>query len=82
MELVAAAEGCSLFGRLKKIGSTPYHICYECSNLEDTISSLKEKNFVLIREPQLAPAIENRRVAFMYSGTVGLIELLELCKGC
>lgn len=77
IELIAAAEGCKLFGRLKKIGSTPYHICYECSNLEQAISDLKDDNFVLVREPQTAIAIDNRRVAFMYSGAVGLIELLE-----
>ena len=37
---------------------------------------------MLIREPQSAPAIENRRVAFMYSSAVGLIELLEMCREC
>ncbi|MBQ9479154.1 MAG: VOC family protein [Selenomonadaceae bacterium] len=80
IELIAAAEGCTLFNRLKKIGSTPYHICYECSDLDESISDLRSDNFMLIREPQSAVAIDNRRVAFMYSNAIGLIELLE-CKG-
>lgn len=78
VELIEPAQGCTLFPkRLKNLGSTPYHICYECDNLEKKIDELREKNFILIREPQIAPALENRRVAFLYSEAVGQIELLE-----
>lgn len=61
IELVSPGGGCAIFPkRLKSLGSTPYHICYECENLEEKISELEKENFVLIREPQIAPAIANR----------------------
>lgn len=78
VELISPGEGCTLFPkRLRDLGSTPYHICYECENLDVKISELTNENFMLIREPQIAPAIENRRVAFLYATGVGQIELLE-----
>lgn len=79
IELVTPAEGCTLFGKaMQRRGSTPYHICYECRNLEEKILELRKNDFILIREPQIAPAIENRRVAFLYSEAIGQIELLEV----
>lgn len=78
IELVAPAEGCEIFSkRFKNFGSVPYHICYACENLEKKISELTAENFILIREPSVAPAIENRRVAFLYSDAIGQIELVE-----
>lgn len=79
IELIMPAEGCTLFSkRLKNFAPTPYHICYECKNIEEKISTLREAGFILIREPQAAPAFENRRVAFLYSESAGQIELLEI----
>lgn len=78
IELIEPADGCTLFPpRLKKLGTMPYHICYECGNSAETVSKLSDAGFVLIRDFQPAPAINNRRVAFMYSEGVGQIELLE-----
>ena len=78
IELIAESEGCELFGKkFKKFGSTPYHICYECEEMERTLEELQKENFILIREPQPASAINNRRVAFRESDAVGQIELLE-----
>ena len=65
-------------GTLKKIGPTPYHICYSTLNLEEEISTLtKDRAYVLLQPPAPAPALDGRRVAFLYSRTVGLIELVE-----
>ena len=78
IELIEPAEDCSIFSkRLKNISPIPYHICYECENLEEKISELVANDFIVIREPQIAPAIDNRRVAFLYSGAIGQIELVE-----
>ena len=62
---------------LSKIGPTPYHICYKSDNIEADIESLTANGYkVLI---PLAPAIAfgNKRVVFMYSIAVGLIEIVE-----
>ena len=81
LELVAAGEGCTLFNKkMRSLGNAPYHICYECRDLDETIAEFRLQNFLLVREPQPACALENRRIAFMYGTSVGLIELLE-CKG-
>ena len=78
VELVEPAEDCTLFPpRLKKLGTMPYHICYECDNAEEKVLELRDAGFILIRDFSPAPAIDNRRVAFMYSEGVGQIELLE-----
>ena len=78
VELISPGDGCTLFSkRLRNLGSTPYHICYKCENLDVKISELEKEGFMLIREPQIAPAIENCRVAFLYAMGVGQIELLE-----
>lgn len=78
LELVMPAGDCTLFPpRLLKLGTMPYHICYECQEIEKTISELCDTGFILIRELSPAPAIENRRVAFLYGEGVGQIELLE-----
>lgn len=66
-------------GILKKMGPTPYHICYSTSDLEKTISALtKNDTYILIQSPAPAPAIEGCRVAFLLSRVAGIIELVEL----
>ncbi len=79
LELVAPAEGCTLFPKsMKKMGATPYHICYECADMEKTVKECQEKGFMLVRSPSPAVAIANRRVAFLYSDAIGMIELVEI----
>ena len=78
IELIEPAEDCKIFPkRFKSLGSTPYHICYECENLDEKITELTSENFILIREPQIAPAINNKRVAFLYAESIGQVEIIE-----
>lgn len=78
VELIAPAADCKLFSkRMLQMGSMPYHICYECDNFQSDIETLQAGGFRLIREPQVAPAIDNRRVVFLYSESIGQVELLE-----
>ena len=62
---------------MKKVGATPYHICYECTDMESALDEWQQKGFLLVREPSSVPALENHRVAFLYNAAIGLIELLE-----
>lgn len=81
VELVAAGEGCTLFNKkMQSLGNMPYHICYECGDLDESIAELRQQHFLVVREPQPACGLGNRRIAFLYSKAVGLIELVE-CKG-
>ena len=78
VELVKPDDDCTLIGRaLRKMRNTPYHICYECEDLERQVASMREQGWLLSQEPLEAPAISGRRVAFMFGSDMGLIELVE-----
>ena len=62
---------------IKNNGTFPYHTCYEVDNLEEQISSLISLKFALIVEPAKAIAFNNRKIAFLYNKSIGIIELLE-----
>ncbi|MCQ2525780.1 MAG: VOC family protein [Lachnospiraceae bacterium] len=62
---------------LKKMGASPYHLCYYSSNIEADISKLRESGYIPAGEPLPAPAFNNRRVVFLYSRHAGMIELVE-----
>ena len=78
VELVAPmSEGSPVDMHLSKIGPTPYHICYKSNDIESDIEGLQANRFKV--SIPLAPAIAfgNKRVVFMYSLSVGLIEIVE-----
>jgi len=62
---------------LNKNGATPYHTCYEVQDLQKTIYELQKLKFIPIIKPTPAIAFNNRLICFLYSKTVGLIELLQ-----
>jgi methylmalonyl-CoA/ethylmalonyl-CoA epimerase len=62
---------------LKKQGNSPYHICYKTDNIDYEIDKLINDKFVVITQLSEAPALDDRKVVFLYKRNVGLIELLE-----
>lgn len=62
---------------LKKVGSSPYHFCYEVQNIDSEIENLLISGYVLIEKPNEAVAIANKKVAFLFNKDIGIIELLE-----
>jgi methylmalonyl-CoA/ethylmalonyl-CoA epimerase len=62
---------------LKKNGPTPYHICYLVNNLESQLENMRSNGFIIVEKPEAAPALENRKVAFLFHKDIGLVELLE-----
>lgn len=79
IELVSplGTGGSPVDGILQKVGSTPYHICYETSDIEDEIARLRQLKYVPVTGPEAAAAIDGNKVAFMFKRNVGLIELVE-----
>lgn len=62
---------------LKKGGGL-YHLCFEVDDLEGTLQRLRDTGeAVVVCEPVPAPAIDNRRVAFVVTADRDLIEFLE-----
>lgn len=78
IELVAPlSDSAHINNILKKTGSGPYHFCYEVKDLDEGIRSMLENGYVLIENAAEATAIGNRRVAFLFSRELGILELLE-----
>jgi len=62
---------------LDKVGVSAYHFCYEVENLENSITQLRQKRFILLVKPVEAVAFNGRKICFLYHKETGLIELLE-----
>lgn len=62
---------------IKRIGNTPYHVCYKIANLEETIRDLKENGYIETAPPEEACAFGSKRVAFLFHARVGIIEVVE-----
>lgn len=78
LELIESmSDESAVYNMLKKNGACPYHICYQCDNIDEMILSLKSEGWILMQKPSEAIAIEEKKVAFLYHCEVGLIELLE-----
>lgn len=62
---------------LEKTGPAPYHICYKVDNIEETCSILKKEGFYPVSKIEKASTMgEKCKVMFLYSQTIGLIELV------
>lgn len=78
IELVSPkSEQSVVYDTLKKFGNSTYHICYYSDDIEKDTSDLSKNGYVMLGEPLEAPAISGKRVCFLFSRQVGLIELVE-----
>ena len=78
VELVApVSEGSPVDMYLGKVGPTPYHICYKSADIVNDIGRLKKKQFRITKPLSSAMAFGGKRVAFLYSLSAGLIEIVE-----
>lgn len=78
IELISPSTNDSVVSNLiKKYNNTPYHICYESDYFEEDLENLCNKGFVKIDNPCKAIAIDNKRVVFLMSSTIGIVEIIE-----
>ena len=78
IELIAPKDASSPICKiLQKNGVSPYHLCYETTELEQAISDLKKQKFLIVSKPAPAVAFGGKRVCFLFNKYVGLIELKE-----
>lgn len=78
LELVSPNDPSSVVaGLMKKYKNCPYHICYESAAFEKDLAFLTGNGYTAIDTPAPAPALAGRRVVFLMSPSVGMIELLE-----
>ena len=79
LELLAPIDEASPVNRiLETQGVTPYHLCYETTDLDVMSKMLRQEKFVRVSKAVPACAIDNHRVVFLFRKDVGLIELVEV----
>lgn len=78
VELVSPKSEDSVVSRLiKQYRNAPYHLCYETERFDEERSALEANGFTCMDEPCPAPALGGKRVAFLMSASIGIIELYE-----
>ena len=78
VELVSPfREGSQVDGLKSRVGNAPYHICYISERFDEDVRKMSENGYVLTDPPNAAPAIEGKRVSFLFSPAIGLVELVE-----
>lgn len=80
IELVAPLSPDAPVNRYLAKDAGAYHICYESGSLEGTISTMRAQGCLVIAQPAPAVAFEGRRIAWLFTPTRQLIELLERSK--
>lgn len=79
IELVSPVSDDSVVSSLmKRFKNSPYHICYETEHFDEDYQALSNGGFISIDTPTPAPALQNRKVVFLTSPLMGMIELLEI----
>ena len=64
------------YNALKK-GGAINHIGFTVNNIEIAIKDLEKKYFKLIKKPLPGAGHDNNLICFLYSKTIGLVELIE-----
>lgn len=72
-----ADENSPFYPLLKKYKNSPYHFCYEVNELEPEMERLQKNGCFVLDNPMEAPCIDNRKVAFLMSPNMGVLELVE-----
>ena len=63
-------------GYLKK-GIGAYHLCYEVNDIESELAALQTKGCLIVSQPVPAVAFAGRKIAWVFTPTKHLLELLE-----
>lgn len=78
IELIAPlSEDSPIQSMLAKSGGGAYHFCFETSNLESALDHAKKNGCIVISAPVPAVAFQGRRIAWIYTRSRQLFELVE-----
>lgn len=81
IELIEPLSETSPVSGALSCGRPLVHVCFEVSSLVASIGVAKQHGFHLLGTPTPAGAFGGRRIAWVYSKTWGLVELLERPDG-
>ncbi|WP_158789663.1 VOC family protein [Granulicella sp. L46] len=78
IELIAPlTEDSPLRTVLNKNGGGAYHLCFETNNLDGALAHVRSKGCIVLGKPAPAVAFGGRRIAWFYTRTRQLFELVE-----
>lgn len=78
IELIApAAEDSPIRSMLAKNGGGAYHLCFETSDIEAALAHAKALGCIIISPPVPAVAFQGRRIAWIYTRSRQLFEIVE-----
>lgn len=77
IELIAPLTADSPVNATLKSGGGAYHLCFETNNLEAALAHVKSQRCLIVSPPAPAVAFDGRRIAWFYTPTRQLIELVE-----
>ena len=78
IELVAPlGEGSPITSMLAKGGGAAYHLCFETSDIEQAVTHAKNNGCIIVSPPVPAVAFNGRRIAWIYTRSRQLFELVE-----
>ena len=80
IELVCPLDGSKespVDNYLSNIRATPYHICYESACFDDDVKRMEKSGYKIIIAPAPALAFQGKRVVFMMSLSIGILEIVE-----
>ena len=78
IELIAPlSEDSPITSMLAKSGGGAYHLCFETSNIEEALVHAKNNGCMIVSPPVPAVAFGGRRIAWIYTRSRQLFELVE-----
>lgn len=78
IELIAPlTEDSPLRSMLNKNGGGAYHLCFQTNDLDGALAHVRSKGCIVLGKPAPAVAFGGRRIAWFYTRTRQLFELVE-----
>lgn len=77
IELVAPTGADSPVNRMLTKGISAYHLCYEVSDITEALEQVRSRGCIVLGKPVQAVAFQGRRIAWFYTPTRQLTELVE-----
>lgn len=78
IELIAPiAEDSPIRSMLAKDGGGAYHLCFETSDIDAALAHAKKHGCIVVSAPVPAVAFQGRRIAWIYTRSRQLFELVE-----
>jgi methylmalonyl-CoA/ethylmalonyl-CoA epimerase len=79
IELIAPIDETSpVVKTLDKVGVSTYHVCYETTDIRQTVVELRKQKYIPLFNPVEAVALNNCKICYLYNKNVGLIEIVEV----